>query len=73
MRALIICGLMLWLPGCGVTPEREPRIDDPDAWRALCRDGTRIRAAREEGMCDRHGGVSLWLNRARESADVNVE
>ena len=40
-------------------------IDDADAWQAICKDGTRVRAVVEEGICADHRGVAMWMNKPR--------
>ncbi|AJQ55978.1 hypothetical protein OPFLODJI_00625 [Aeromonas hydrophila] len=40
-------------------------IDDADAWQAICKDGTRVRAVVEEGICADHRGVAMWTNKPR--------
>ena len=66
--------MKLWLPllvlllgGCagGTQPPSELRIDDADAWQALCKDGVRVRAISEEGICADHRGLAMWTNKPR--------
>lgn len=40
-------------------------IDNADAWQAICKDGTRVRAVVEEGICADHRGVAMWTNKPR--------
>ncbi|XEI32291.1 hypothetical protein NMD14_16315 [Aeromonas veronii] len=40
-------------------------IDDADAWQAICKDGTRVRAVVAEGLCQDHRGVAMWTNKPR--------
>ena len=40
-------------------------IDDADAWQAICKDGTRVRAIVAEGICQDHRGVAMWTNKPR--------
>ncbi|HHQ4757804.1 TPA: hypothetical protein ACSP2Z_002634 [Aeromonas hydrophila] len=40
-------------------------IDDADAWQVICKDGTRVRAVVEEGICADHRGVAMWTNKPR--------
>nr|WP_042041157.1 hypothetical protein [Aeromonas rivuli] len=62
--------LGLFLVACGGTGQhsRPLEIDDADAWRAICKDGTRVKAVREEGICDDHHGLAMWMNKPREAA-----
>ncbi|MBL0514930.1 hypothetical protein [Aeromonas media] len=59
--------LVLLLGGCadGTQPPSELRIDDADAWQALCKDGVRVRAISEEGICADHRGLAMWTNKPR--------
>ncbi|WP_338888479.1 hypothetical protein [Aeromonas rivipollensis] len=59
--------LVLLLSGCADTsyPRSELQIDDADAWQALCKDGVRVRAATDEGICADHRGLAMWTNKPR--------
>lgn len=50
--------------GIGKGPS-ELRIDDADAWQAVCKDGVRVRAITDEGICAAHRGVAMWMNKPR--------
>ncbi|WP_439843050.1 hypothetical protein [Aeromonas taiwanensis] len=50
--------------GTGKGPS-ELRIDDADAWQAVCKDGVRVRAITDEGICAVHRGVAMWMNKPR--------
>ncbi|MGY3904449.1 hypothetical protein ACW5XF_18580 [Aeromonas lusitana] len=41
------------------------QIDDADAWQAICKDGARVRAISDVGICDAHRGVAMWMNKPR--------
>ena len=43
-------------------PRSELQIDDADAWQAVCKDGVRVRAITDEGICAAHRGVAMWMN-----------
>ena len=38
---------------------------DADAWQAICKDGVRVRAVTDEGICADHRGVAMWTNKPR--------
>ncbi len=46
-------------------PRSELQIDDADAWQAICKDGVRVRAVTDEGICADHRGVAMWTNKPR--------
>ena len=58
---------VLLLGGCAGSTHSpsELRIDDADAWQAVCKDGVRVRAINEEGICADHRGVAMWTNKPR--------
>ena len=44
-------------------PRSELQIDDADAWQAICKDGVRVRAVTDEGICaDHRGGPCGQIN-----------
>ncbi len=56
----------LLLTACQTTPPPDSlTIDDADAWQAICKDGTRVRAIMAEGICQDHRGVAMWTNKPR--------
>lgn len=56
----------LLLTACSSGPHAPSMaIDDADAWQAICKDGTRVRAVVEEGICADHRGVAMWTNKPR--------
>lgn len=56
----------LLLTACQTTPPPDSlTIDDADAWQAICKDGTRVRAIVTEGICQDHRGVAMWTNKPR--------
>ncbi|MGL6578499.1 hypothetical protein ACSZOE_15695 [Aeromonas hydrophila] len=56
----------LLLGACSTSPHSPSMaIDDADAWQAICKDGTRVRAVVEEGICADHRGVAMWTNKPR--------
>ncbi|MEH8197329.1 hypothetical protein [Aeromonas allosaccharophila] len=56
----------LLLTACQTTPPPDSlTIDDADAWQAICKDGTRVRAIVAEGICQDHRGVAMWANKPR--------
>ncbi|MBP6793347.1 MAG: hypothetical protein KA130_17720 [Aeromonas sp.] len=57
----------LLLSACADTsyPRSELQIDDADAWQHLCKDGVRVRAISEEGICADHRGLAMWTNKPR--------
>ncbi|MEV3834476.1 hypothetical protein [Aeromonas allosaccharophila] len=56
----------LLLTACQTTPPPDSlTIDDADAWQAICKDGTRVRAIMTEGICQDHRGVAMWTNKPR--------
>ena len=66
-KLLPLCALLL--TACQTTPPPDSlTIDDADAWRAICKDGTRVKAVREQGICDDHHGLAMWMNKPREAA-----
>ncbi|MCE9957314.1 hypothetical protein ACEUBB_17575 [Aeromonas rivipollensis] len=58
---------VLLLSGCAGGPHSpsELQIDDADAWQALCKDGVRVRAVTDEGICADHRGLAMWMNKPR--------
>ena len=58
---------VLLLNGCAGGPHSpsELQIDDADAWQALCKDGVRVRAVTDEGICADHRGLAMWMNKPR--------
>ena len=60
----------LLLSGCAGGPHSPSalQIDDADAWQALCKDGVRVRAVTDEGICADHRGLAMWMNKPREAA-----
>ncbi|AHV33902.1 hypothetical protein [Aeromonas dhakensis] len=63
----ILLPLFALLLGACSTSSHSPSmaIDDADAWQAICKDGTRVRAVVEEGICVDHRGVAMWTNKPR--------
>jgi len=63
----ILLPLFALLLGACSTSSHSPSmaIDDADAWQAICKDGTRVRAVVEEGICADHRGVAMWTNKPR--------
>ncbi|HHQ4788885.1 hypothetical protein ACSZND_21415 [Aeromonas hydrophila] len=63
----IFLPLFALLLGACSTSSHSPSmaIDDADAWQAICKDGTRVRAVVEEGICAGHRGVAMWTNKPR--------
>ncbi|HDX8359700.1 TPA: hypothetical protein RQN15_003482 [Aeromonas hydrophila] len=63
----IFLPLFALLLGACSTSSHSPSmaIDDADAWQAICKDGTRVRAVVEEGICADHRGVAMWTNKPR--------
>lgn len=56
----------LLLTACQTTPPPDSlTIADADAWQAICKDGTRVRAIVAEGICQDHRGVAMWTNKPR--------
>lgn len=57
----------LLLSSCAGGPHSpsELQIDDADAWQALCKDGVRVRAVTDEGICADHRGLAMWMNKPR--------
>ncbi|MCE9850034.1 hypothetical protein LZ626_18305 [Aeromonas allosaccharophila] len=56
----------LLLTACQTTPPPDSlTIADADAWQAICKDGTRVRAIVAEGVCQDHRGVAMWTNKPR--------
>ncbi|MBL0570956.1 hypothetical protein JD505_17035 [Aeromonas hydrophila] len=65
MRILLPLFALL-LTACSSGPHASSMaIDDADAWQAICKDGTRVRAVVEEGICADHRGVAMWTNKPR--------
>ncbi|HHQ4672466.1 TPA: hypothetical protein ACSP2K_003987 [Aeromonas veronii] len=63
-KLLPLCALML--TACQTTPSPNSlAIDDADAWQAICKDGTQVRAVVAEGICGDHRGVAMWTNKPR--------
>ncbi|MEH8184535.1 hypothetical protein Q7I35_02000 [Aeromonas allosaccharophila] len=63
-KLLPLCALLL--TACQTTqPPDSLTIDDADAWQAICKDGTRVRAIVAEGICQDHRGVAMWTNKPR--------
>ncbi|MEB8287592.1 hypothetical protein OKT24_17695 [Aeromonas veronii] len=63
-KLLPLCALLL--TACQTTPPPDSlTIDDADAWQAICKDGTRVHAIVEEGICQDHRGVTMWTNKPR--------
>ena len=58
---------VLLLSGCAGGPHSPSalQIDDADAWQALCKDGVRVRAVTDEGICADHRGLAMWTNKPR--------
>ncbi|MNJ22066.1 hypothetical protein D3C77_164320 [compost metagenome] len=58
---------VLLLSSCAGAPHSpsELQIDDADAWQALCKDGVRVRAVTDEGICADHRGLAMWMNKPR--------
>ena len=58
---------VLLLSGCAGGPHSpsDLQIDDADAWQALCKDGVRVRAVTDEGICADHRGLAMWMNKPR--------
>ena len=58
---------VLLLSGCVGGPHSPSalQIDDADAWQALCKDGVRVRAVTDEGICADHRGLAMWTNKPR--------
>ena len=58
---------VLLLGGCAGSTHSpsELRIDDADVWQAVCKDGVRVRAINEEGICADHRGLAMWTNKPR--------
>lgn len=58
---------VLLLSSCAGGPHSpsELQIDDADAWQALCKDGVRVRAVTDEGICADHRGLAMWMNKPR--------
>ena len=53
-------------PACQTIPPPDSlTIDDADAWQAICKDGTQVRAIVAEGICQDHRGVAMWTNTPR--------
>lgn len=63
----IFLPLFALLLGACSTSSHSPSmaIDDADAWQAICKDGTRVRAVVEEEICADHRGVAMWTNKPR--------
>lgn len=56
----------LLLAACqNTSPSGSLNIDDADAWQAVCKDGTRVRAIKQEEICADHRGVAMWTNKPR--------
>lgn len=56
----------LLLTACQTIPPPDSlTIDDADAWQAICKDGTRVRAIVAEGICQDHRGGAMWTNKPR--------
>ena len=63
-KLLPLCALLL--TACQTTPPPDSlTIDDADAWQAICKDGTRVRAIVAEGICQEHRGVAMRTNKPR--------
>lgn len=66
--------LTLSLAACSTaSPPPSLEIDDADAWRAICKDGARVRAVQAEGICADHRGVAMWTNRPRAARMAEKE
>lgn len=67
-RLAPLLGLLLVACGGSGQHARPLEIEDADAWRAICKDGTRVKAVREQGICDHHHGVAMWMNKPGKAA-----
>ncbi|QXC31976.1 hypothetical protein I6L39_10100 [Aeromonas sp. FDAARGOS 1409] len=66
MKALFpLFALLLGACAGNTQPPSELEIDDADAWQAVCKDGVRVRAVSDEGICADHRGVAMWMNKPR--------
>ena len=65
MRILLPLFALLLTACSSVSQAPSLAIDDADAWLAICKDGTRVRAVVEEGICADHRGVAMWTNKPR--------
>lgn len=66
MKALFpLFALLLGACAGNPQPPSELQIDDADAWQAVCKDGVRVRAVSDEGICADHRGVAMWMNKPR--------